>query len=111
MDESTATTGTRRRRAAATKPQEAPKRANGTGSVFPYRNGYRVAFTWRDANGVLHRTTASAPTADAAHRKLARIRDDHEAGKAPADTGTLGAYLTRWLDTNRHDVRPSTWTQ
>jgi hypothetical protein len=39
-----------------------------------------------------------------------RLRDDYEAGKPP-DTGTVADYLTRWLETSRHDVRPSTWRQ
>lgn len=99
-------TGTRKPRTVA--PDR--KRTNGTGSVYPFRSGYRAAFTWRDDTG-RHRRVVSAPSEDAAHRALSRLRDQHDAGTLPTDTGTVAAYLTRWVERSRHDVRPSSWMQ
>lgn len=99
-------TGSRRTRRAKSDR----KRMNGTGSVYPFRAGYRAAFTWRDDAG-LHRRVLSAPTADAAHRALSRLRDQHDEGTIPAGAGTVAAYLNRWVERSRHDVRPSSWRQ
>lgn len=108
-------TGTKQRSTRGKQPapaEDRPKRGNGTGSVYPYtRGGYVAAFTWRDDSGVRHRRTVSAPTRDAADRALARMRDDHDAGRLASDPGTVEGYLARWLETSKQDVRPSTWRQ
>jgi integrase len=87
------------------------KRGNGEGSLYEYRGRWRAAVTWTDEGGRLRRRTISAPTFDEARQRLTRLRADLDAGKAPATTGTVAEYLSRWLEAERQRVRPSTWRQ
>src|SRR6266498_1187225 len=72
-------------------------RANGEGSIFPYRNGF-AAYAWvRTPAGDRKRKYVYGPSRDAVHAKWVKLLD--EAGQRPVATKvpTLGEYLTEWL--------------
>jgi integrase len=72
-------------------------RANGEGSIFPYRNGF-AAYAWvTTPAGGRTRKYVYGPTREAVHAKWVKLQD--EAARRPVATTvpTLGAYLTEWL--------------
>jgi integrase len=72
-------------------------RANGEGSIFPYRNGF-AAYAWvRTPAGDRKRKYVYGPSRDVVHAKWVKLLD--EAGQRPVATKvpTLGEYLTEWL--------------
>src|SRR5689334_3826977 len=87
------------------------KRGNGEGSLYEYRGRWRAALTWLDGQGIRRRRVISAPTFAEARQKLTVLRADLDKGREPAALGTVGEYLTGWLDTARQDIRPATWRQ
>src|SRR6266536_2123483 len=87
-------------------------RANGEGSIFPYRNGF-AAYAWvRTPAGDRKRKYVYGPSRDAVHAKWVKLLD--EAGQRPVATKvpTLGEYLTerlrdvqRWLNSVRQSCQ------
>lgn len=90
----------------ATKPR---RRANGEGSIYPFRGGWRGAVTWTDHDGTRHRRVVSAKGKDEVRRRITAIQGDLDRGLTPPTKTTVGTFLTAWLETIRQRVRPSTW--
>jgi Phage integrase, N-terminal SAM-like domain len=80
-------------------------RANGEGSIFPYRNGGYAAYAWvTTPAGERRRKYVYGPTREAVHAKWVKLQQ--EASRRPVATTipTLGDYLTGWL---REVVEPN----
>lgn len=72
-------------------------RANGEGSIYPYRNGF-AAYVWATKpNGTRARKYVYGKTHEEVHDKWLKAHADAKAGMVATKTGTLGAYLTYWL--------------
>jgi len=72
-------------------------RANGEGSIFPYRNGF-AAYAWViTPAGGRRRKYVYGPTREVVHAKWVKLQD--EAARRPVATRvpTLAEYLTDWL--------------
>lgn len=87
------------------------RRSPGEGTVFPYRDGWRGAVTWTDADGTQRKRTVSGATSDEARAALDELRRELRLGTlAPAGAAlTVGEYLAGWIERDRVRVRPSTW--
>src|ERR671917_2401770 len=93
-----------------------PKRGNGEGSIYPYKNkagkvvGYRGAYWVHTAEGPKRRYV-SGKTRDEVHQKLIEALGNRAQGVVfDAGSVTVGEYLTRWLeDSVRGTVRVSTY--
>src|SRR4051812_34149341 len=93
----------------ASYPPRKRRRANGEGSIYPYRGGWRGALTWTDSQGTLRRRVTSGKSQADVRRALAELRSNVDAGVVPAPSLDLASYLARWLEASRQRVRPSTW--
>ena len=72
-------------------------RANGEGSIFPYRNGY-AAYIWvTTPSGNRSRKWVYGRTREVVHEKWVKLQARAEAAPVPTSTPTLAQYLTRWL--------------
>lgn len=79
-------------------------RANGEGSIFPYRNGY-AAYVWVDTpNGTRKRKYIYGKNREEVHQKWIKLHQDAKAGPVATSTPTLGEYLEYWL---REVVKPN----
>src|SRR5262249_45643856 len=73
------------------------KRANGEGSIFPYRNGY-AAYVWvTKPDGKRTRKYVYGKTRDEVHDKWIRLHAQAKAGPVATKVPTLGDYLSYWL--------------
>jgi len=73
------------------------QRANGEGSIFPYRKGY-AAYVWVTApDGARRRKWAYGKTREETHAKWLKLHE--QAGRGPVATSspTLADYLAYWL--------------
>jgi integrase len=86
----------------------AGKAPNGSGSIYPYRSGWRGALTWTEGGRQRRKTISGKSQADV-RRRLTRIRAELDEGRAPAPSGTVAAFLTDWLEGARQWIRPATW--
>ena len=78
-------------------------RANGEGSIYPYRNGF-AAYVWVDTpDGKRKRKYVYGKTRDIVHDKWIKLHADSKKGPVPTSTPTLAAYLDDWI---REVVRP-----
>jgi integrase len=95
----------------ASYPKPARRRANREGTIYhvPGENRWRAALAWTDGDGKRHRRVVSGKTQAEVRRRLAALRTDLERGLAPVASGTLGAFLTGWLERERQRIRPATW--
>ena len=76
----------------------ARKRANGEGSIFPYRNGF-AAYVWvTKPDGKRTRKYAYGKTREEVHDKWLRLHEQAKKGPVATKTPTLSGYLTYWLD-------------
>lgn len=73
-------------------------RANGEGSIFPYRNGY-AAYAWvQTPAGTRKQKWVYGTTRDIVHDKWIVLQRDAQKGVIATTTPTVGQYLTYWLD-------------
>lgn len=78
-------------------------RANGEGSIFPYRNGY-AAYVWVTTPiGTRNRKYVYGKTRDEVHDKWIKLQSRAKQGPVATNTPTLAAYLNYWL---REVVKP-----
>jgi integrase len=72
-------------------------RANGEGSIFPYRNGY-AAYVWvTTPDGKRKRKWAYGKTRDETHDKWLKLHADARKGPVTTKSPTLADYMTTWL--------------
>lgn len=91
-----------------------PKRGNGEGSIYPYKNkagkviGYRGSY-WIHTTAGPKRRYISGKKREDVRDKLAKALSDRADGLVfDAGALTVGEYLERWLDDVRDTVRKST---
>lgn len=73
-------------------------RANGEGSIFPYRNGY-AAYVWVSTpGGERKRKYVYGKTRDQVHGKWLELHNKAKRGPVATKSPTLAAYLTYWLN-------------
>lgn len=78
-------------------------RANGEGSIFPYRNGY-AAYVWVTApDGERKRQWVYGKTREEVHAKWLKLHEEARRGPVASKIPTLAEYLAYWL---REVVRP-----
>jgi integrase len=81
----------------------ARSRANGEGSIFPYRNGY-AAYVWvTQPDGTRQRKWAYGKTREEVHDKWLKLHAAAKRGPVKTSTPALKDYLAEWL---REVVRP-----
>jgi integrase len=72
-------------------------RANGEGSIFPYRNGY-AAYVWvTTPAGERKRKYVYGPTLEAVHQKWLKLHAEAKAGPVATKSLYLHDYLAYWL--------------
>ncbi len=72
-------------------------RANGEGSIFPYRSGY-AAYAWvTTPAGQRKRAWVYGKTREEAHKKWIRLQGRAAKAPVPTTTPTIGEYLASWL--------------
>jgi integrase len=72
-------------------------RANGEGSIFPYRGGY-AAYVWvTTPAGKRQRKWAYGKSREEVHEKWLKLHQQAAAGPVATSTPTLGVYLEAWL--------------
>jgi integrase len=81
------------------------RRGRNTGSITPHKRGFRAQYCLT-RNGKRCRGSRVFPTKTEAERWL---REQQAAG--PAAAGTVGDWLTRWLDLHRPEVAASTFAR
>ena len=73
------------------------QRANGEGSIFPYRNGY-AAYVWvTTPDGKRCRKWVYGKTRQDVHGKWLKLHDGARRGPVPTSSPTLAQYMTYWL--------------
>jgi integrase len=76
----------------------AGKRANGEGSIFPYRNSY-AAYVWVEKpDGRRIRKYVYGKDRDEVHDKWIALHQKAKDGPVATSSDSLSAYLTYWLD-------------
>lgn len=101
-----------RRETALPKRPTKRKAANGTGSVYPFKNRFRGALTSFDGSGKRTRHYVVADTEDEARLALDALRLRLRTGKNPPKAQTVGEWLTVWLAMQRQrtdEIRPATY--
>ncbi len=79
-------------------------RANGEGSIYPYKNGY-AAYAWvTTPNGLRRRKYVYGKTREIVHKKWIKLQQDAAKGPVATQVPTIGGYLAYWL---REVVRPN----
>ncbi|TDC01432.1 site-specific integrase [Micromonospora fluostatini] len=79
-------------------------RANGEGSIFPYRTGF-AAYVWvTKPDGRRTRKYVYGQTREVVHDKWIKLHQQAKAGPVATRVPTLGDYLTYW---HREVVRPN----
>lgn len=79
-------------------------RANGEGSIFPYRTGY-AAYTWvTKPDGTRNRKYVYGRTREAVHDKWIKLQVQAKAGPVATKVPTVAQYLAYWL---REIIRPN----
>ncbi|MEU4566314.1 site-specific integrase [Micromonospora sp. NPDC023956] len=79
-------------------------RANGEGSIFPYRNGF-AAYVWvTKPDGKRTRKYVYGQTREVVHDKWIKLHQQAKAGPVATRVPSLGDYLTYW---HREVVRPN----
>jgi integrase len=88
------------------------KRANGEGSVFPYRNGY-AAYVWvTQPGGGRTRKWAYGKTREEVYGKWLALHAAAKRGPVATRSPTLGDYLTYWLaEVIEPNREPNTYSQ
>ena len=72
-------------------------RANGEGSIYPYRDGY-AAYVWvTTPSGERARKYVYGPTREIVHDKWVKLQAQADRAPVPTSTPTLAQYIARWL--------------
>jgi hypothetical protein len=87
-------------------------RANGEGSIFPYRSGY-AAYAWvTKPNGLRARKYIYGKTREDVHDKWIKLLQRARQGPVPTRVPTVAAYVTNWLeDVVRPNLAPTTYAK
>jgi Phage integrase, N-terminal SAM-like domain len=73
------------------------QRANGEGSIFPYRNGY-AAYVWvTTPDGERRRKWVYGKTRQDIHGKWLKLHDATRHDPVPTSSPTLAEYMAYWL--------------
>ena len=73
------------------------QRANGEGSIFPYRNGY-AAYVWvTTPDGRRRRKWVYGKTRQDVHGKWLKLHEATRRGPVPTSSPTLAEYMAYWL--------------
>jgi integrase len=73
------------------------QRANGEGSIFPYRNGY-AAYVWvTTPDGKRRRKWAYGKTRQDVHGRWLKLHDAARRGSVATSSPTLASYMSYWL--------------
>ena len=85
-------------------------RANGEGSIYPYRNGY-AAYVWvTTPTGDGARKYIYGQTREIVHDKWVQLQAKAAEAPIPTKTPTVAQYLTRWLaDVVKPNLEPATY--
>ena len=85
-------------------------RANGEGSIFPYRNGY-AAYVWvNKSDGTRGRKWAYGKTREEVHHKWLKLHQQAQQGPVATRVPTLGEYLAYWLsEVVKPNLAPGTY--
>ncbi|MGW9030711.1 tyrosine-type recombinase/integrase [Streptomyces sp. NPDC055722] len=74
------------------------KRANGEGSIYPYKNGF-AAYAWVDTpEGKRKRKYVYGKTREEVHDKWIKLHTESKRGPVATRHRTLAAFLAYWLD-------------
>ena len=98
----------------AKRPRKSPQRprgrANGEGSIYPYRNGY-AAYVWvRTPGGEETRKYVYGKTRDEVHEKWIKLQAKAAAAPVATTVPTLAQYLARWLtEIVQPNLEPATY--
>lgn len=90
----------------------AGKRANGEGSIFPYRTGY-AAYVWvTQPDGSRRRKWAYGKTREEVHGKWLTLHAAAKRGPVVTKVPTLAEYLAYWLaEIIKPNREPNTYSQ
>jgi integrase len=93
------------------QPARRPRgRANGEGSIYPYKNGY-AAYVWvTTPSGKAARKYVYGQTREIVHDKWIKLQAKASETPIPTATPTLAQYLARWLaDVVQPNLEPATY--
>jgi integrase len=87
-------------------------RANGEGSIYPYRNGY-AGYVWvTTPDGERKRKYVYGKTRAEVHEKQVELQNEAAKRPVPTKTPTVDEYLARWLsDVIEPNREPNTYSQ
>src|ERR671933_757545 len=85
-------------------------RANGEGSIFPYRNGF-AAYAWvTTPAGNRQRKYVYGRTREIVHEKWIKLHAEAAKGPVATRTPTVASYLNYWLqEVVEPNLRPKTY--
>jgi site-specific recombinase XerC len=85
-------------------------RANGEGSIFPYRNGF-AAYTWvTKPDGKRQRKYIYGKTREQVHEKWLKLQQQARQGPMATSVPKLGEFLVYWLEeVVRPNLAPATY--
>jgi integrase len=97
----------------ASEPQPARRprgRANGEGSIYPYKNGY-AAYVWvTTPSGKAARKYVYGQDRDIVHDRWIKLQAQAAESPIPTSTPTLAQYLTTWLaEVVQPNLEPATY--
>src|SRR5215475_13141513 len=73
------------------------QRANGEGSIFPYRNGY-AAYVWvNKPDGTRDRKYVYGKTREIVYDRWIKLHAQAKAGPVPTKVPTVAVYFAYWL--------------
>jgi len=76
----------------------AGRRANGEGSIYPYRDGMFAAYVWVSTpDGKRRRKYVYGKTRESVHTKWLELHRVAAVGPVSTKTPTLSEYMTYWL--------------
>jgi integrase len=93
------------------QPARRPRgRANGEGSIYPYKNGY-AAYVWvTTPSGEAARKYVYGETRDIVHDRWIKLQAKAAESPIPTSTPTLAQYLTTWLaEVVQPNLEPATY--
>jgi len=86
-------------------------RANGEGSIFPYRNGFAAYVRVTKPDGKRQRKYVYGKTREEVHDKWLKLHQQAKAGPVATKVPTLNDYLSHWLtEVVAPNLAPSTAT-
>jgi hypothetical protein len=83
---------------------QARARANGEGSIYPFRNGF-AAYAWVTTPAGEHRRKyVYGPTREAVHAKWIKLQEEASQRPVPTRVPTVANWLATWL---QEEVEPN----